>query len=465
MLKALGVALLLASSAFAADDADVVVLTESNFDDHLKDNPKTLVEFYAPWCGHCKRLAPEYAQAATALKDVAPLGKVDCTAEKELCSKYEVNGYPTIKWFTDGEASDYTSGRDAAGIEKFVLGRMRPAVSILDDKDKAPGFTDSSSLVFVAYGDEQPGDFAKMADHLRDEVVFGFTSDADVAESIGVAKGKAILFRQFDEPQVNYDGDFSLDNLSDFLNENSFPLVGEIGPENYSKYIERGLPLVWLAVDPEADNKDLIAEASKAAADFTGEISFVSLDGVKFAAYIQSLGFSGDLPGVILTHDREKFIMDKADGVTAAAMKKFASGFKEGTLEPFLKSEEVPAKQDEPVYTLVGKSFEAEVLSVDKHVLVEFYAPWCGHCKKLEPEYTQLGTNWAGNDNVRVAKMDATANDAKGVDISGFPTIYLYKKDGKDKPVTYDGKRTEEDISKWLADQTGESPVAAKDEL
>lgn len=75
----------------------------------MADNENVLVEFYAPWCGHCKSLAPEYAAAATAVKDVAGLkiAKVDATEAKDVAGKYEIKGFPTLKFFKNGKASDY----------------------------------------------------------------------------------------------------------------------------------------------------------------------------------------------------------------------------------------------------------------------------------------------------------------------------------------------------------------------
>ena len=72
-----------------------------------------MVEFYGPWCGHCKKLRPEYDLAASELKaERIKLGKVDCDAEinKEICEKYEIEGFPTLKIFEKGEIKSEYSG-------------------------------------------------------------------------------------------------------------------------------------------------------------------------------------------------------------------------------------------------------------------------------------------------------------------------------------------------------------------
>merc|ERR1712183_212328 len=108
-----------------AYSSDVLDLSDSDFKSKTADEDIMLVEFFAPWCGHCKRLAPEYETAATALKSSDPpvkLAKVDCTeAGKETCSKYGVSGYPTLKMFRGGEVStDYDGPRDSSGIVSYM---------------------------------------------------------------------------------------------------------------------------------------------------------------------------------------------------------------------------------------------------------------------------------------------------------------------------------------------------------
>ncbi|KAJ3021186.1 hypothetical protein HKX48_009020 [Thoreauomyces humboldtii] len=119
-------ALVLLFSVVRADNSHVVTLTADNFDEIIDGSRPALVEFYAPWCGHCKTLAPIYEELGTAYahatKDVI-IAKVDADDHKSLGSRFGVQGFPTLKWFPKGKASDpepYEQGRDLDSLVKFV---------------------------------------------------------------------------------------------------------------------------------------------------------------------------------------------------------------------------------------------------------------------------------------------------------------------------------------------------------
>jgi protein disulfide isomerase len=116
---------LLAFTAIADDSVDVKALTDATYDTTLAENDHVMVKFYAPWCGHCKRLAPDYEKAADMLKEKgskAVLAEVDCTVEKDTCSKNEVRGYPTLKFFEKGNfVEKYSGKRTAEDIVDYIL--------------------------------------------------------------------------------------------------------------------------------------------------------------------------------------------------------------------------------------------------------------------------------------------------------------------------------------------------------
>jgi len=122
-------------------------------------------------------------------------------------------------------------------------------------------------------------------------------------------------------------------------------------------------------------------------------------------------------------------------------------------MKPTLKSEDVAADdQTTDVVTLRGKSFNDIVINNSKDVLVEFYAPWCGHCKKLAPVFDEVGARLKKNTNIVIAKMDATANEISvpGVNVKGYPTLYFFKGNDKAHPVKYESGREADDFVAYL---------------
>ncbi|XP_078664950.1 protein disulfide-isomerase A6-like [Branchiostoma floridae x Branchiostoma belcheri] len=114
------------SGSKAGNKDDVIELTDGNFEDKvLNSDDLWLVEFFAPWCGHCKRLEPEWASAATELKGKVKLGALDATVHTVMASRYQIQGFPTIKVFAagkkDGEATNYEGGRTASDIVQYAL--------------------------------------------------------------------------------------------------------------------------------------------------------------------------------------------------------------------------------------------------------------------------------------------------------------------------------------------------------
>jgi len=150
----------------------------------------------------------------------------------------------------------------------------------------------------------------------------------------------------------------------------------------------------------------------------------------------------------------EKFPMK--DDYSPENFKKFLDDVLAGKIEAFMKSEPIPENQL-PTKTVVAKNFKDIVNQEDKDVLIEFYAPWCGHCKKLAPIWDELGEKLEKETNIVIAKMDATANDVPSIyTVTGFPTIFWVPKDKKTAPVAYQGGRELDDFIKFIAKESTE---------
>jgi protein disulfide-isomerase A6 len=122
------VASVLSLFALAATASNVVDLTPENFDEYIDGSKFALVEFFAPWCGHCKNLAPVYEELADAFahaKDKVVIAKVDADAHRDLGTKFDVKGFPTLKWFPKGktEPEAYEGGRDLNDFAQYITQR------------------------------------------------------------------------------------------------------------------------------------------------------------------------------------------------------------------------------------------------------------------------------------------------------------------------------------------------------
>ena len=134
------------------DESNVLSLTKDTFDDAIKNNKYLLVKFVAPWCGHCKALTPAFAAAAKHLADAGSeikLGNVDATIEQDLAQKFGVNGYPTLKFFSDGTTLEYTGGRSQEDIVSWLKKKTGPAADELKTVDDLKKLKEANDVVVI----------------------------------------------------------------------------------------------------------------------------------------------------------------------------------------------------------------------------------------------------------------------------------------------------------------------------
>ena len=221
---------------------------------------------------------------------------------------------------------------------------------------------------------------------------------------------------------------------------------------------QAGIPLAYIFSETEEERASLSKSLKSVAEKHKGKVNFATIDAKAFGQHGGNLNLEvGNWPAFAIqdTEKNQKFPFTEQGDVKALSEKKigqFLDDFVAGKIEPSVKSEPIPEKQEGPVTVVVAKNYQELVIDNEKDVLLEFYAPWCGHCKALAPKYDELATLFAAHaDKVVVAKVDATANDVPD-EIQGFPTIKLFRSGAKDDPVDYSGSRTVEDLANFIRD-------------
>nr|AMM62654.1 conotoxin-specific protein disulfide isomerase (cspdi) [Conus geographus] len=453
----------------------VYVLKKKNFDNFIKENEFVLVEFYAPWCGHCKKLAPMYSEAAGKLMDEGSnikLAKVDATVETDLAGKFEVKGFPTIKFFIDGESVDYTGGRQTSDIINWLKKKTGPPAKDVKTSEEAKTFIDSDEVIVMGFFKDQEGKdaaaFKKTASKIED-VAFGITSEDSVFKEHKMKKDGVVLFKKFDEGRNDFSGDFEEAAMSKFVKDNRLPLINEFTQETAQKIFAGDIQSHLMLFVKKEEAKDTLDTFKAAAGEFKGKVLFIYLDTTK-EENEHIMGFFGlkaaDAPAMRLIQLGEDLAKYKpeSDSLDKSTVTKFVQDFLDGKLKPHLKSEEVPEDWDaQPVKVLVSKNFKEVAMDKSKAVFVEFYAPWCGHCKKLAPIWDQLGEKFKDSKDIIIAKMDSTTNELEEVQIKSFPTLKYFSK-GSNEIIEYDGERTLEELTKFVESGGKQEPPKKEEE-
>ncbi|XP_038619877.1 protein disulfide-isomerase A2 isoform X2 [Tachyglossus aculeatus] len=451
------------------EEGDILVLHRHNFDRALRAHPYLLVEFYAPGCGHCQALAPEFSKAAALLKNVSSelrLAKVDGVVEKELSEEFAVGSFPALKLFKLGNRSDpvdYSGRREAGAIVRWLLRKAGPSTTLLEDEATAARFIDSQDPVIVVVGffSDLQSDNAAVVTTIAEDAVdfsFGLTDRPELFQKYGVSRDTVVLFKKFDEGRVDFpvDGDLDLEEFSQFLLSHSLELVMEYNSQTSSKIFEaKVLNHMLLFVNQTLDSHRALRPAFyEAAAPFRGQVLFVVLDVAGDNNHVlQYFGMNATAVPTLrfINVETTRKYMPQPGPVTASSVTAFCQDVLGGKIKHYLKSQEIPPDWDQrPVKVLVGKNFEQVAFDETKNVFVKFYAPWCTHCQEMAQVWEELAGKYQEDEGLLIAELDSTANELEAFPISGFPTLKYFPAGPGRKVVEYKGARDLEAFSKFL---------------
>ncbi|GAM17426.1 hypothetical protein SAMD00019534_006010, partial [Acytostelium subglobosum LB1] len=339
--------LIVAEPPFYGKGSSVHNLNANNFDSMVNgDDHNWLVEFYAPWCGHCKSLKPEYEKAATNLKGITKFAAVNCDedANKDLCGRvHEIKGFPTIKFFPSkanakGQkvAEEYQSGRSAKDFISFMTGRLPTYVEKLTEQSIDKFITSNKHAKAVLFTDKAKTSnlYKALSIDFHHSLPLGEirTSSQEVLDKFKVkSMPTLVLFKSDSEDSaVQYDGKLDHDSITAFLQpfenveakpkrqqqkggkdskqqkpkEKEVPVEPALdhavlieSQEQFDKYCANGLCSVSLFdfqnEDDKESNERYIEMLNKIAKKQAGRVKIVYMDGSIQANFIQAFDLSG----------------------------------------------------------------------------------------------------------------------------------------------------------------------------
>ncbi|CAM9289525.1 unnamed protein product [Phaeothamnion confervicola] len=336
-----------------------------------------------------------------------------------------------------------------------------PAAKPLESIADFEAFADSDDAVVVGLFKDAASPAAATfaaAAAKDDELPYGVTSDAAALAEYAKDGDAVIVLKKFDEGRASMiaTAETTAEEIATFTASYSQRLLTEFDAATSGKIFGGPIKVhMLLFADKNAETTPALTAAVTAVAQKQrGQMLHVLVPHTE-GRIMTYFGLTEEtLPAVMIADMRSDVKKFAHEGeLTAEALLAFEKAFFAGELKPHLKTEE-PAPEDdaEPVKVIKGSTFEDKVINNDKDVLLEFYAPWCGHCKSLAPKYDELAEMFAKVPSVLIAKMDATANevDHPNVSVRGFPTLLFFKGSDKANPMTFDGSRDVEGMSDFI---------------
>ncbi|XP_067162649.1 protein disulfide-isomerase-like protein of the testis [Apteryx mantelli] len=379
---------------------NVLLLKKSNFDRALKETKYLLVEFYVSLSQLSQNLSEEFAEAARQLKKEAPriqFGKIDVTDQHDLRKEFNIQQFPTVKFFVDGSRKDpidCKGVREASTFITWVKRRTGPSTVLINSTAQAEDMINAEDLAVIGF----------------------FKSRTDVASFVSQTSVKI-----FDVPVESHILLFAPKNSQTF----------NATYENYKS----------------------------AAVEFRGKIMFVLVDtnetrNGRVFEYFRIT--QADVPAVrILNLTRDAKYKMPADEVTVENLRHFCQSYLDGKAKLHLSSEEIPDDWDKlPVKVLVGKNFNRIVFNETMTVFVMFYAPWSDDCTKLLPVWDKLGEEYESRKDIIIAKIDVTANDILSITLDRYPFFRLFPAGPDYQVVAYAGEHTVKAFSEFLEEQS-----------
>jgi len=488
---------------------EVMSLNSTDFEETLRIQERVFVDFYAPWCGHCQALEPEFKKAANDARaeDIETVfAMVDATANGDLAKQYQVTSFPTLLLFYNGEKeATYNGARKAKPMLNWVRKHEDPTITELDEGGVETFLQETSEGEFTVVARVKKGSvrgkaFEKAAEAFSEYEVSTVHFGVEWLSKTADPKNDAILMMQRpgfvspDPDRLTYQGAWSDDAIVTWVKNGTYPTIGDRFETKKYKPAEiellgggsNGSVVVLLddsaAISEEDKLKTKMREVVMSLTSSYRHWRFT------FADYAELVGREAEILGskgsynalITVLQGQRRWVLEGEDKVqNLDTVRNFLDGVIAKKVKPrhrsqlppeFITDEYGVMVDPEGVSILTGDTFEEIALNATKDVFVFFYGPDCPHSREMAPEWAKLADRASKSWRTRgvvVAKMDATGNTCEE-EVTGFPKLVLYPavkaaKKFKQRQL-YRGKRTLDAMAEFLLENARNLEAIRDDE-
>ena len=458
----------------------ILILTSETIDEAIMTYPQLAILMFTPWCPHCKALYPEIVSSlkTNEMKKMGLVfGRVDIEYNERVQKDFQIYGMPTILYFENGKKKEiYDGGRTSDSIIEWFYKRIISKTHLLKSLDEIKSYENppQHKLIYFGNNPQKIKEYEKLVDEEK-HTIFGLVKDENLIKLYGKSPDTVVLYKNFDVPNYVEIKNITFENLKNELKKHKYPLMFEDCKELMQLMYSAQVPAILLLRNDNDTIKtpDLDKKFTSMAKKYRGTIMFcksdINSDFSKRAIRVMNItkiSAEKNEPSAVILDFVRRFnkwrIQDFYNEFNSENLEKFLIDWINGKMVPPVKSEEIPKKQDGPVYTLVNKSFKKEVLDNDLNVFVKFYSPYCPYCNKLKPTFEQLAVNFKNNANIRIAEFNVKSNDFDLFPIRSLPTLIMFKAGNKDNHIVYRGNRTLEDLTNFVNSNLGNSEEITK---
>ncbi|KAG0199841.1 hypothetical protein BGX28_006968 [Mortierella sp. GBA30] len=336
----------------------VIALDSKTYEKSLKNGEPWLVEYYAPWCGHCKALAPVYEQLAGALKGKVNVAKVDCPANEVICRSQGVRGYPTIKLHQHGQASEFNEKRTLESLTAFAVGATEPSIKTISLNDLQE-IKSSPDVAFIYLHDENTSKDITAAMENQSQIFYRqvtmhSATDPVIARQLSVSHVPALVVVK-DNREYQFEGSLSDARAVQTWIENiKTPLVPLVTNKNSATVLNAPGWVILGLFDPTKPStlgarRALVETAHNYRKDLSSgrrqlmngrPLRFATLDATKWTNYIQNALRVEllNLPVIVAVNSQDEvYYPHGADGrrvpMEEEALLEYVAGVESGSLE------------------------------------------------------------------------------------------------------------------------------------